>query len=82
MVISWWGPGLMPKEHLLAQEEIDSIMCHPEDEDTIISTLQSTGWMKIFLNLYPKLVFDVYSVSGELNWATLESNPLMDFAIT
>lgn len=70
VVISWWGPGIIPDGHILAHEEIDSIVCRPEEEDTIISTLQSTGWMKLFLNLHPKLVFDIYSVSGELSWAT------------
>ena len=67
VVICWWGPGLMPEEHILAQEGIDLIVCRPEDEDTMITTLQSTGWMKLFLNIHPKLVFDMYSASGKFN---------------
>lgn len=66
VVISWWGPDLVPEEHLLAQEGIDSIVCRPDEEDTMITTLPSTGWMKLFLTVHPKLVFDIYSVSGEL----------------
>lgn len=67
VVISWWGPSLIPEGHLLGQEyNIDSIVCQPEQEDTLtmVTTMQSTGWMKLFLNLHPKLVCDVYSISG------------------
>ncbi len=69
VVISWCGPGKVPEEHLLAQEGVDSLICCPEDEDTIVITLPSSGWMKLFiLNIRPKLVYDMYSVCGELNY--------------
>ncbi len=68
VVISWWGPGKVPEEHLLAQEGVNSLICRPEDEDTIVTTLPSSGWMKLFINIRPKLVYDMYSVCGELNY--------------
>jgi hypothetical protein len=60
----------MPKDHLLSHEKIDSITCCPEDEDTMITTLPSTVWMKI---LHPKMVFDLYSDYG-IYLATLENS--------
>lgn len=64
LVIAWWGSGKLPLGHILNLDpDIDTLVCHPQDENTIIAT-QPTGWMKILLKPKPKFVVDVYSISG------------------
>ncbi len=66
VVLTWWGPTPIPSGHILAErKEINSIVCHPEEEDTLLTTQQSTGWINLLLHPHPHLVADVYSVSGE-----------------
>ena len=66
IVLTWWGPIQIPEGHLLNEEEVDSVVCHPDEEDTLVSTLECTGWIKMLLSSqHPQVVYDVYSVSGE-----------------
>lgn len=76
IVISWWGPGPIPNGHILAdaeEHEMNSLVCHPDQEDTLVSSLPSTGWIKLLLSCTnPQVVADVYSTSGELyTWISL-----------
>ena len=65
IVLTWWGSAI-PQHHILAErQEINSIVCYPEDEDTLLTTQQATGWINLLLHPPPQLVADVYSVSGE-----------------
>ena len=68
IVVSWWGPDPIPNGHVLIdaeEKEMNSLICHPDQEDTMITSLQSTGWIKLLLNsANPKVVADVYSTSG------------------
>ena len=65
VVIAWWGPGQIQRGHILGEPpEVNSILCHPEEEETLLST-QSTGhgWMNLLLKQCPLFVVDVYSIS-------------------
>ena len=67
VVIAWWGPGQIQRGHILGEPpEVNSILCHPEEEETLLST-QSTGhgWMNLLLKQCPLFVVDVYSISGK-----------------
>ena len=65
VVVAWWGQVSIPKRHILAEKpEVNVITCHPEEEYTMLTTVHS-GWINFLLNSNPKLVADVYSVSGE-----------------
>lgn len=64
MVIAWWGASAIPQGHILVGK-MNSIICHPAEEDTVISSLQCTGWIKVLLASNPQCVADVYSESGE-----------------
>ena len=66
IVVAWWGPMEIPETHILNDQDIDSIVCHPDEEDTLASTLACTGWIKLLvLSLQPKVAYDIYSASGE-----------------
>ena len=69
IVVAWWGPTRIPDGHILKEEiEVNSVVCHPDEEDTLVSTLECTGWIKMLLmSQHPQVVYDVYSVSGECN---------------
>lgn len=67
IVLSWWGPSPIPSGHVLADADMNSLVCHPDQEDTLISNLESTGWIRLLLSsTNPQVVADVYSPSGEL----------------
>lgn len=71
VLVSWWGKELIPKGHILAEKpEVNTVTCHPEEEYTMLTTLHS-GWINFLLNLNPKFVADVYSVSGEYKFNLL-----------
>lgn len=72
IILSWWGPDPIPNDHILSDSHINSLVCHPDQEDTFISSLQCLGWIKLLLNsAEPQVVADIYSTSGELNNGTL-----------
>ena len=58
---------MIPQGHILGEDpEVDSIICHPEEEETMLTTQQCcAGWMKLLLNQSPKFVVDLYSISGK-----------------
>ena len=58
VVLAWWGP----EDHILQDPKVNSIVCQPEDEDTLITTVQCTGWIKLLLS---QGSHDVYSGSGK-----------------
>ena len=64
VVLAWWGPGSVPEDHILQDPKVNSIVCQPEDEDTLITTVQCTGWIKLLLSQGSQFVADVYSGSG------------------
>ena len=49
---------------LLQEQGINTIVCHPEEENTMISA-QPTGWMVYLLNNCTAAA-DIFSVSGQL----------------
>ena len=63
IVVAWWGHP----EHSLCQNNatMNTIVCHPDDENTLAST-QSTGWIEYILS-EGQLVFccDVFSDCGK-----------------
>ena len=63
--MAWWGPNAVPEDHVLA-DKTNSIICQPAEEDTMISTLSCTSWIKLLIGANPQLVVDVYSESGEI----------------
>lgn len=68
IVVSWWGPDPIPNGHILTdaeKNEVNSLVCYPEQEDTMISSLSSMGWIKLLLRTHPKMVADIYSTSGK-----------------
>jgi len=75
-VVSWWGPNPIPDGHILDDSEgheLNSVVCCPDQEDTMITTLHCTGWIKLLLRkAHPKVVADVYSTSGKLSSYTTE----------
>jgi hypothetical protein len=64
VVLTWWGPDPVPTNHILQNPKVNSIVCQVEDEDTLITTVQCTGWMRLLLNETPNFVADIYSESG------------------
>ena len=71
IVVSWWGPDPMPNQHILADAEVNSMVCH---EDTVMPM----GWIKFLLNnLQPNLAMDVYSTSGK--WVHIIANKGIHF---
>lgn len=73
IVICWWGPvDPVPNGHILAEDHrMNSLVCHPDQKDTLTSGSQSRGWIKLLLSsTNPQVVADVYSVSGELHLQT------------
>lgn len=68
-MISWWGPDKVPNDHILTdakENEINSVVCFTDQEDTMITDLQSTGWIKLLSTTHQKVVADIYSTSGRL----------------
>ena len=67
ILLSWWGPKSIPQGHILAEHEVNSIICQPEDEDTLLSDQHCTGWIKLLITspVPPKLVADIYSNYGK-----------------
>ncbi len=37
VVIAWWGYSTPPMCHILADQGINTIVCHPQEEDTMLS---------------------------------------------
>ena len=74
--LRWWSlpgggqakssMGIFLESPLRSIPCILSSQCHPEEEETLLST-QSTGhgWMNLLLNKCPLFVVDVYSISGK-----------------
>ena len=70
LVLTWWGPNLLPPSHLLQQQEVNAIMCQPDDEDTLLSEQECTGCIRLLLD-QANFVADVYSECGE--WLATKS---------
>jgi len=68
IVLVWWGPNTIPKGHIL-ESEMNTIVCHPEEEDTLMSDQQCSGWLKLVLLNIPakEFVADLYSDYGKSN---------------
>ena len=64
VLITWWGPDPIPEGHIL-MESVNSIVCQPSEDDTCISNMNCTGWIRLMLGMHPNIVADMYSVSGE-----------------
>ena len=66
VVFSWWGPGPIPQGHIL-HEQVNTLVCQPEDEDTLLATTQCTGWIKLLAMQVSQFatVADAYSEAGE-----------------
>ena len=62
MVVAWWGQQL-PTNHMLYSTDVNAIVCHPQEEDTMVSQ-KATGWIAYFVR-QAKAVADIYGVLGE-----------------
>ena len=63
IVVAWWGQHKHPL--CKVDPSVNTIVCHPEDSDTMICT-QSTSWMEYILNLGQTCsVADIFSSCGE-----------------
>ena len=53
--------------HILSEgPHINAIVCHPEEEDTMLTEeTGGLGWIDFILKLKPKRVVDAYGKSGE-----------------
>ena len=54
--------------HILSEgPHINAMVCHPQDEDTMISEeIRGLGWIEFFTKkLKPKRVVDIHGKSGE-----------------
>ncbi len=69
-MLAWLGPGSIPSGHILlnvAGPGVNSMVCQPDLEDTVISSMTCTGWIKYLVtHSRPDYVFDTYSSSGKL----------------
>ena len=61
IVIAWWGQ--LPTNHMLYSTDINAIVCHPHEEDTMESQ-KATGWIAYSVRQV-KAVADIYGVLGE-----------------
>ena len=59
VVMGWWGEMQHP---LIQEQSINTIVCHPEEENTMISS-RPTGWM-LYLLKNCTAAADIFSVSG------------------
>lgn len=62
MVVAWWGQQL-PTNHMLYSTDVNAIVCHPQEEDTMVSQ-KATGWVGYFV-WQANGVADIYGVHGE-----------------
>ena len=62
--MAWWGDHTHP----LCREDpdINTIVCQPEEEDTMVAT-QTTGWMLYILKKHVCCVADLFSTSGKMS---------------
>ena len=64
VLFAWWGSNAPPTGHLLSEgQDINTIVCHPLEENTLISE-QATGWMGYLLRQQPVMVADIYGTHG------------------
>ena len=71
VVLTWWRPILLPPSHVLQQQEVNAIMCQPDDKDTLLSEQECTCWIRLLLD-QANFVADVYSGGGE--WLATKSS--------
>ena len=45
VLITWWGPDPIPEGHIL-MESVNSIVCQPSEDNTCISNMNCTGWIR------------------------------------
>lgn len=65
IVIAWWGKGHPPVGHLMSEgPHVNSIVCDPQVQETMITEESCTGWMNYLCKLKPKRVMDLYSEAG------------------
>ena len=61
IVVAWWGKGHPPVGHLMSEgPHVNSIVCDPQDQETMITEESSTGWINYLCKLKPKRVMDLY----------------------
>ena len=64
ILVAWWGNHPHP---LCRQDpDINTIVCQPDEEDTMVAT-QTTGWMHYILKKHTCSVADLFSVSGKMS---------------
>lgn len=61
IVVAWWGQHPHPLCH--GSSSTNAIVCHPDDEDTMVCS-QATGWMQYIIHNVNMGVAGVYSVTG------------------
>ena len=55
IVVAWWGKGHPPVGHIMSEgPHVNSTVCNPQDEDTMVTEETCTSWIDYLCKLKPK----------------------------